>query len=371
MKLNIRLMTILLTVAGSRAYGMATETSDVDMKGVAIPPKEYFFGFTNRFDQAEGDNILAFQDLLTAEEAEAVRETKLEGVVYSLQKFMGLAADANPNILDALFCRDEEVRLCTPLGAKLRENRNLFLSAKAKHTFSGYAAAQMKRLKNHRQWLVNPPKAPPQRSDFGLQERAEISKDQLAAIESTLRDRIASWDVDLTSVDMVEADRIKEEITRTLRERVVASDDVLAARSLGLNDNLVEVLVAERSFANASRSWSQYQEWQRSRNPERAALEAKFGYDCKFAMHLLRLLAMGREILTTGKVNVWRGGIDADFLLSVRRGCLTFDEVIERATTIDAELEALYRRREYVVPTNPDRVKLDALCVELVEASLV
>ncbi len=34
--------TIFLTRAGSHAYGLATPESDVDIRGVVIPPQEYF-----------------------------------------------------------------------------------------------------------------------------------------------------------------------------------------------------------------------------------------------------------------------------------------------------------------------------------------
>lgn len=45
--------TILLTKSGSQAYGTSTPTSDLDVKGVAVAPKEYYLGFLKRFEQAE------------------------------------------------------------------------------------------------------------------------------------------------------------------------------------------------------------------------------------------------------------------------------------------------------------------------------
>ena len=43
---------ILLVTHGSHAYGLNTPTSDLDIKGIAIPPREYFLGFANSFEQA-------------------------------------------------------------------------------------------------------------------------------------------------------------------------------------------------------------------------------------------------------------------------------------------------------------------------------
>lgn len=49
MNFDLKPHTILLTLAGSRAYGTNTFTSDVDLKGVCVPPKEFYLG-TKRFE---------------------------------------------------------------------------------------------------------------------------------------------------------------------------------------------------------------------------------------------------------------------------------------------------------------------------------
>ena len=41
------------TVHGSRAYGLATETSDTDLRGVFVPPPLAFTGFVAQPDQIE------------------------------------------------------------------------------------------------------------------------------------------------------------------------------------------------------------------------------------------------------------------------------------------------------------------------------
>lgn len=129
--------TVLLTVAGSRAYGLHTEESDIDIKGVAIPPKRYYYGYLFNFPQADkASHMEVFHDYFSDSEKAIIKKTKLEGSVYEISKFVKLAADANPNILDVLFCRDEEVKHQTEIGKVLRENRDLFISAKAKQISS-------------------------------------------------------------------------------------------------------------------------------------------------------------------------------------------------------------------------------------------
>ncbi len=51
--------TILLGRVGSHAYGTATETSDLDFKGVCVPPADYFLGLNSfsGYDKSGGKNF--------------------------------------------------------------------------------------------------------------------------------------------------------------------------------------------------------------------------------------------------------------------------------------------------------------------------
>jgi hypothetical protein len=53
-----------------------------------------------------------------------------------------------------------------------------------------------------------------------------------------------------------------------------------AANSLGFSTNFIEFLDKERNYTNNLRDWQHFNEWQKNRNPARAELEAKFGFDC-------------------------------------------------------------------------------------------
>jgi hypothetical protein len=337
--------TILFARHGSHAYGLATEGSDEDFKGVAIPPKEYFFGFVSRFEQAESKTP--------------------DMVVFDLRKFMSLAADCNPNIIEVLWT---EPLVVTPLGERLRASRGAFLSKKAKHTFSGYALAQLKRIRTHHRWIANAPKAPPTRAEYGLPERTLIPKDQLAAAQAAIDKKLAHWELHFVhEVDPASRILLQNKMAEALAEMKVAVDDkwAAAARTLGYDENFLALLDRERRYTAAQRDWEQYQHWKATRNPKRAALEERHLYDTKHAMHLVRLLRMCREILTTGEVVVKRP--DREELLAIRNGAWTYEQLVEHAEKEDEALDALYQSSP--LPKAPDRAALDALCVELVEAS--
>lgn len=342
--------TIFLARHGSHAYGTNIATSDEDFRGVAIAPREYYLGGLHRFDQAECKD----PDL----------------TVFDLRKFIGLAAQNNPNILEILFTYRSDHLVMTPAGERLISAREMFLSKRVRHTFGGYAHSQLRRLKSHRNHLMNPPKSKPTRADFGLPEATLIPGDQLLAAEAAIRQKLDSWSADFMD-DLEPATRqaITDRMAAHLAELSVATHGELwpaAARTLGMSDNFIELLAREKRYGSAKREWDQYQTWSRERNPARAALEAQHGFDTKHGMHLVRLLRMCREILSTGKVNVKRP--DAEELLSIRAGAWDYERLVSWAETEDSALEELAKTSN--LPKSPNLEAIDALCVSLISEAI-
>jgi hypothetical protein len=89
--------------------------------------------------------------------------------LQELRKFCKLAAGCNPNIIEYLYVTQGVLLEARP-WVQLRNNRHLFLSKRARFTFSGYAVAQLKRIQTHRGYLLNPPDHKPTRAEFGLPE---------------------------------------------------------------------------------------------------------------------------------------------------------------------------------------------------------
>lgn len=343
--------TIYLARHGSHAYGTNTPESDEDFRGIAIAPREYQLGALHTFEQA-------------------VSNAPTDLTIFELRKFVHLASQANPNVIEILFVDESDRLLVTPLGERVLTMRELFITKRVRHTFSGYAASQMGRIKRHYSWLKHPPKAKPTRAEFGLPEHTLVPRDHLQAAQAAIRSKLDHWSADyLDGLDEATRIAVTGRFAEHLAELSIANAEELwpaAARTLGMSDNLIEAMKRERAYEQAKREWDNYETWRRTRNPKRADLEAKHGFDTKHAAHLVRLLRMCREILTTGKVTVKRP--DAAELLEIRNGSWSYEKLLEWSEHQDAELQEIAAKS--TLPKAPDVDRIDALLVEIVSEAI-
>ena len=115
-------------VVGSRAYGLDTDASDTDRRGIYLAPADLqwsLFGAPEQFEDNAAQSCL-----------------------WELQKFLIMALKANPNILECLWSPLTEK--VTPLGEELLAQRSGFLSQMIFQTFNGYALSQFKKIEQDR-----------------------------------------------------------------------------------------------------------------------------------------------------------------------------------------------------------------------------
>lgn len=294
--------TIFKCVTGSHAYGTATIRSDLDIRGIAIPPQEYFTGYLHIFDQHE--------------------DKPKDITIWSLHKFMKLAANNNPNILELLYLPERFWLVDTPYWKVIVKNRDLFMSKKVRWTFSGYAYSQLKRIQTHRGFLLMGEVKRPRRIDFGLPTNPVLSSEQINAALSLPESAIASTHRDY--------------------------------------------MVRERQYRDKERVWKQWNEWYKNRNEERAALEAAHGYDTKHASHLVRLVLQGKEALATGHMTLPRP--ERGLLLDIRNGKIPYEALLKMVENFDAEFDELYKISP--LQREPKRKAIEKLTIDITEKFL-
>jgi len=222
--------------------------------------------------------------------------------VYALNKFFALCLNTNPNIIELLFAPADKMKFVNyTIWQRIKNQRHLFLSTKIVHTFAGYAFSQLKRIERHKDWLDNPP-SEPDPTQYGL-----YSDDKGAQ----------KWE-----------NQAQADVYRKLHKR-----------------------------------WKDYQAWRKTRNPARAKLEQKHGYDSKHAAHLYRLSLEAQELLTTGNLTLPLKSEYRQVYLDVLNGQVDYDDVVAKAHSLKEELQALEANSP--LPKRPNHKAVEALLIKL------
>lgn len=111
-------------VVGSRAYGLDNDDSDVDRRGIYLPPAEMHWSLYGVPEQLENPET--------------------EECYWELQKFLTLALKANPNVLECLYT--PLIEHADPIARELLDMREAFLSKLLYQTYNGYVLSQFKKL---------------------------------------------------------------------------------------------------------------------------------------------------------------------------------------------------------------------------------
>jgi hypothetical protein len=123
---NLYERVIYRCVIGSQAYGLAGDGSDIDRRGVYLPPADLHWSLYGVPEQLEN------------------HET--QEAYWELQKFLVLALKANPNVLECL--STPLVERATPLAEELLAMKTIFLSRMVYQTYNGYVMSQFKKMQS-------------------------------------------------------------------------------------------------------------------------------------------------------------------------------------------------------------------------------
>jgi len=311
--------------AGSVAYGTNLPTSDVDFRGIfcgnPVNIRTPFFPVREWDDSSEED-------------------TKY----FELSHFMKLTLDCNPNIIELLWTDDSDIVMRTPAYDYIRSKRSELLSSKIAFTTSGYAMAQLKRINGHNKWINNPfSEAPPKMTDFvKLVQNFTDAKIFTIDIEKYHEGyRLIPYGGNIYGLIALDGFKTFNEKQPHQPLNVVIDTD----GDVGLlrKKPLFIVKFNKEEYNNEREKHKQYWDWKKNRNVVRSALEEEHGFDSKHAMHLVRLLRIGKEALRDEEIIVKRP--DATELLDIRNGSMTYDEIIKYAASLDTEIREVWYKK--------------------------
>lgn len=308
---------IMLTVTGSRLYGNYTEESDWDFRGVVLPPTDHVLGMREN-PKGTYNSLQGISDIIPLDlKHQMVRE---DVEFQEIRKFFQLCLKSNPNIIELLFCDN---MISSPIWDIVKEKRDIFLSQKALHSFSGYAHAQLKRIKNHKEWIDEIPEEP-DREKYGLPKQPNFSNSKLNGLRQLSNEELENH----------------------------------------ISKNMLEELKVEFTFQDAMKNYEKYVTHRENRNEKRFALESKYGWDCKHGSHLLRLFYEARRLLLTGELVFPLPEID--IVRDVRNGKWSYDRLIEFSENIDSDLKSIVDSGNCVLPHKPDANAVDELAREII-----
>ena len=304
-------------IMGSVAYGVSSDTSDMDIYGWCVPPKSMvfphlageIFGFgtqKKRFEQFQQHHIDCPDEM-------GGKGRNYDLQIYSIIKYFQLVMGGNPNMVDSLYVPQDCILHTTQIGTMVRDRRKIFLSKKVWHTFRGYAFAQMGKIKT--------------KSHVGLDEVRAWEKEHGISHEMKLTDVQAE----------VEFRALGGHRTGGSELRVLTGEELAEYHSL-------------------------YQQMvEGSKRAERVKTQK---FDTKFAYHLVRLLDEVGQIMSTGDVDL---RLNREHLKAIRRGEVTEDDIMKWATEKERELEVLYNRESSPIPYTPDEDAIKQLLLECLE----
>ena len=299
---------IFLTTGGSYAYGTNVETSDLDIRGIAVETSNEILG-SSSFEQFEN------------------RET--DTVIYGLRKIIKLMLNCNPNVLEMLGTKDEHIFICNKYGKMIKDNTNLFLSKRAIQSFGGYASAQLRRLQNA---LA--------RDNYPQKEKEIHMLNTIKTQIATMKDRYEVFSKENLNIYI---DKSKKE-------------GFESELFIDVNFTHYPLRDFKNIYAEMSNVINDYDKLNH-RNSKKDANHLN-----KHAMHLIRLFIMGTELLEGKGINTYREN-DREFLLKIRNGEFSYSEIFEMVNDYEKKFD--YAAKNTCLKDEPDYDKVEELMISI------
>lgn len=131
---------------GSVAYGLTTDSSDLDLYGWVMPPLDDLFPHLRGELVGFKRGRESFQNFQMHHVRDGGQE--YDFAYYGLPRYVALVGENNPNMVDSLFVPDECVTFTTPEADRLRELRKTLLHKGYYFKATGFARGQYRKMLN-------------------------------------------------------------------------------------------------------------------------------------------------------------------------------------------------------------------------------
>lgn len=330
-------------VVGSRAYGLATASSDTDIRGVFYLPLEYYLGGQYIAQVANASN---------------------DEVYYELGRFVELLSKSNPNIMELLASPADCIVYKDPLVDQFKMQD--FITREAAMTFAQYAMVQVRKAKGLNKKINNPM----DRERKSLLDFCFI----IAGHGSlSLKEWLSSRQWKQENCGLAKIEHAKGMYTlyydqsQTLSYKgVVATleSNEVSCSSIPREETLCAYLfVNHEAYSSYCKAYNEYFSWVSARNEARfeGTMNHGQGYDAKNMMHTIRLLQQAKEILSKRELQIQRP--NRVELLRIKNGACSYDELFDWSHELFEEIRELCLHS--LLPVAPDQVKLRQQLVDI------
>ncbi len=329
-------------ISGSRAYGLETPTSDTDIRGVFILPKEQFYSLEYIGQINNETNDIAY---------------------YELRKFIELCLKNNPNILEMLNVPEDYVLYKHELFDEIK--KEYFLSKLCKNTFANYAFTQIKKARGLHKKIVNPvEKERKTIEDFCVVRTTKQSMSLTVFLKQN--------SLDTSKCGLAKVPNMKncynlfyneflnyEGIVRENANEVCVSNIPKEEQPIGLLYCNLE------GYSSYCKRYKEYWSWVAKRNDERYKnnISHDKNYDAKNMMHTFRLLHIAEDIAKYKTINVRVGKEERAYLFRIKNADFEYEDLVNEATKIKEELEVFYKKSD--LPEKPNTTLVNNLLINI------
>lgn len=366
---------LVKVAAGSQSFGLATSTSDVDIHGVYV---------------------LDWWQRIRHDAPMQIANESNDEVYWEITKFLTELNSANPQALEMLYAPKHCVFEGEDVLKWIRSHWD-FLTKRCDKSFCEYARGQVSRAKGLNKKVFDPqPETRPRFVDFIYVLDGNLATPLMEWVAREYPGETPEDAQKWLSVSKIDHADNTYAVYHQPKPQLAASENSPehtwrwaygVVRDVNKSDDIqcnsipkgltpvAHIYINRNDFTVKCKKWHQYWDWVKMRNPERYNTTIKHGqgYDAKNIMHCVRLLLTAYGIATEHTVPVYRADRDTctricleqnmhpysndrDFLLAIKNGEWTFDEIIAYIDALGAEVNRAFASWERDEAYTPDEM---------------